>query len=296
LEGGYSSWREEAKAKADPYGMTNKKRRLSLLVRGGFVEYRTILCSEVDGVRTIRLNRPERRNAMTVEMQEELIAAFNAAAAAASCRVVVLAAMGPVFCAGLDLGHLEDKGTVDTEEHRLDAGRLAKLFRTLYELPKPTIAAVRGAAVAGGVGLATLCDFTLAVEGTKFGYSEVKIGFVPALVSVYLVMQVGEKRARELLLLGRLFDAAEARRVGLVTEVVEVDALMAKAQELAEKLVGNSPEAMAATKRLLVGQNRAWLDIAIEEALEANARARETKDFRVGIAAFLAKKTPVWGK
>jgi methylglutaconyl-CoA hydratase len=279
-----------------PLRMTAYKRIDEYGHMGGVVEYRTILCSEVDGVRTIRLNRPERRNAMTAEMQEELIAAFDAAAAAPSCRVVVLAAVGGAFCAGLDLGHLEDKGTVDTEEHRVDAGRLARLFRTLHELPKPTIAAVNGAAVAGGVGLATLCDFTLAVQGAKFGYTEVKIGFVPALVSVYLMLQVGEKRARELLLMGRLFSAEEAYRVGLVTEVLEADSLMPRAQEIAGKLVANSPEAMAATKRLLVAQNRAWLDTAIEEALEANARARETKDFRAGVAAFLAKKTPVWGK
>jgi methylglutaconyl-CoA hydratase len=260
------------------------------------VEYRTILVNEVDGVRTIRLNRPERRNAMTTEMQEELIAALEAAATAKSCRVVVLAAMGQAFCAGLDLAHLQDAKDVDSEEHRVDAGRLARLFRTLYELPKPTIAAVHGAAVAGGVGLATICDFTLAVPSVKFGFTEVRIGFVPALVSVFLVLQIGEKRARELLLLGRLFDTAEAYRVGLVTEVVEADALMARVKELACKLTGNSPQAMAATKRLLVAQAKSWMDEAIEEALEANAKSRETEDFRVGIAAFLAKKTPVWGK
>jgi methylglutaconyl-CoA hydratase len=263
---------------------------------GGSVEYRTILVNEVDGVRTIRLNRPERRNAMTVEMQEELIAAMEGAAAAESCRVVVLAAMGHAFCAGLDLAHLEDAKTSDSEERRVDAGRLAKLFRTLYELPKPTIAAVHGAAVAGGVGLATICDFTLAASEAKFGYTEVRIGFVPALVSAFLVLQIGDKRAREILLLGGLFEAAEARRVGLVTEVVAAEALMGRVEELAAKLKRNSPEAMAATKGLLVAQNKAWLDAAIETSLEANAKARETKDFREGIAAFLAKRTPVWGK
>ena len=260
------------------------------------MDYKTILVNEVDGVRTIRLNRPERRNAMTAEMQVELIAAMEDAAAAESCRVVVLAAMGQAFCAGLDLAHLQDAADVDSEEHRVDAGRLARLFRTLYELPKPTIAAVHGAAIAGGTGLATICDFTLAVPAAKFGYTEVRIGFVPALVSVFLVLQIGDKRARELLLLGGLFDAAEAHRVGLVSEVVEADALMGRAKELACKLAGNSPESLAATKRLMAAQNKAWLDTAIEEALEANARSRETKDFRVGIAAFLAKKAPVWGK
>ncbi len=260
------------------------------------MEYRTILVSEVDGVRTIRLNRPERRNAMTAEMQEELIAAMEVAAAAPSCRVVVLAAMGQAFCAGLDLARLEDAATSDTEEHRVDAGRLAKLFRTLYELPKPTIAAVHGAAVAGGVGLATLCDFTLAASEAKFGYTEVRIGFVPALVSAFLVLQIGDKRAREILLLGGLFDAAEAYRMGMVTEVVGADVLMGRTEELAAKLKRNSPAAMAATKGLLVAQNKAWVDAAIEASLEANAKTRKTEDLREGIAAFLAKRTPVWGK
>jgi methylglutaconyl-CoA hydratase len=232
---------------------------------------------------------------MTVEMQEELTAALEDAARS-SCRVVVLGAMGQAFCAGLDLAHLEDAARSDSEEHRVDAGRLAKLFRTLYELPKPTIAAVQGAAVAGGAGLATICDFTLATPEAKFGYREVRIGFVPALVSAFLVLQIGDKRARELLLLGGLFDAAEAHRVGLVTEVVAAEALMGRVEELAAKLKRNSPEAMAATKELLAAQNRAWLDAAIEASLEANAKARETEDLREGIAAFLAKRAPVWGK
>lgn len=258
--------------------------------------FKTILVSEVEGVRTITLNRPERRNAMTPEMQEELIAAFAEAGAAKSCRVVVLRGAGEAFCAGLDLEVLKASVGASAEAHRADAARVGRMFRALYELEKPTIAAVHGAAVAGGTGLATLCDFTVASLGAKFGYTEVRIGFVPALVAAFLVLQVGEKRARELFLTGRIFGAEEGLRLGLVSEVVAVEGLEARVTELAALLAGNSPEAMGATKRLLVAQNHAWLDAAIAESMEANAVARETGDFAEGIAAFLEKRKPVWGR
>jgi methylglutaconyl-CoA hydratase len=255
--------------------------------------YATILISEAEAVRTITLNRPERRNAMTPQMQEELIAAMRDAAAS-DCRVVVFAGSGEVFCAGLDLTALQAMREKTAAEHRADAERIALLFRTLYELPKPTIAAVHGAAVAGGTGLATLCDFTLAVPAARFGYTEVRIGFVPAIVSAYLALQVGEKRARELLLTGRLFDAVEAQRIGLVTEVVEADLLAARVLELAAVLKANSPASLAATKRLLAAQNRAWLDAAMEVALASQEESRGTQDFHEGVAAFLEKRKPAW--
>lgn len=255
--------------------------------------YETIMVWDVGWVRTITLNRPERRNAMTPQMQLELIAAMEEAAAS-DCRVVVLAGAGESFCSGLDLSALHGAKEKTSEEHREDAMRIARLFRMLYELPKATIAAVHGAAVAGGTGLATICDFTLAVPGAKFGYTEVRIGFVPAVVSAYLVLQIGEKRARDLLLTGRLFDAAEAYRVGLVSEVVAAEELGARVRALAEVVGANSPESVRATKRLLAAQNKDWLDAAIELAMEANANARETADFYEGVTAFLEKRKPVW--
>ena len=258
------------------------------------MSYKTILIAEVAGVRTITLNRPERRNAMTPELQEELIAALQEAAAS-NCRLVVLRGAGDAFCSGLDLSVLQSMNDKSAADHRTDAERIATLFRTLYELPKPTIAAVHGPAIAGGTGLATLCDFTLAVPAAKFGYTEARIGFVPALVSAFLALQIGDKRARDLLLTGRFFDAAEAYRLGLVNEVVQPDALDQRVLALAQVLAANSPESIAATKRLLATQNKAWLDAAIEQAMEANARARETADFREGVASFLEKRKPVWG-
>jgi len=259
------------------------------------LSYRTILVTDDADVRTITLNRPERRNAMTPEMQVELIAALEDAAVG-SCRVVVFRGAGDAFCSGLDLAVLQNMNDKSAADHRADAERIAKLLRTLYELPKPTIAAVHGAAIAGGTGLATICDFTLAVPAAKFGYTEARIGFVPALVSAFLALQIGDKLSRDLLLTGRLFDAAEGYRLGLVNEVVEPEALEERVRALANVLTANSPESMAATKRLLAAQNKVWLDAAITQAMEANAQARETADFREGIAAFLEKRKPVWSR
>lgn len=252
-----------------------------------------MLVSEADGILRITLNRPERRNAMTPEMQEELISAMQEAAVN-DCRVVVFAGAGEGFCAGLDLSALQRMNDKTAVEHTADAERVALLFRTLYELPKPTIALVHGAAIAGGTGLATICDFTLAAPGAKFGYTEVRIGFVPAVVSAFLTLQIGEKQARDLLLTGRLFTAEEALRLGLVGEVIEMERLEPRMLEIVSALNANSPEALAATKRLLAAQNKDWLDAAVAKALAANAEARGTHDFREGIAAFLEKRKPVW--
>ena len=253
----------------------------------------TILVADEGWVRTITLNRPDRRNAMTPLMQDELTRAFEEAAGS-DCRVVVLAGAGESFCAGLDLSVLQGAKDKSAAEHRVDAERVARLFRTLYELPKPTIAKVQGAAVAGGTGLATICDFTLAVPTAKFGYTEARIGFVPALVSAYLVVQIGEKQARGLVLSGRLFEAAEGYRLGLVNEVVAAEELDARVNTLAGVLAANSPESARATKALLAAQSRAWLDAAVALGMEANARSRETADFYEGVTAFLEKRKAVW--
>jgi methylglutaconyl-CoA hydratase len=247
------------------------------------------------GVRTITLNRPEKRNALTPELQEEMIAALEAAADAGA-RVVVIAGEGDAFCAGLDLSVLREMAGMSAEQHRIEAARTAKMFRAVWDCDLPTIAVVQGPAIAGGTGLATMCDVTLATPEAKFGYTEVRIGFVPALVSAYLVLQVGDKVARELLLTARIFDAEEARRLRLVTEVVPRETLRARAAELAAELMRNSPEGMRATKRLLRAQQKQWLDTALELAMEANAEGRQTADFREGVASFLEKRKPQWGR
>jgi methylglutaconyl-CoA hydratase len=168
------------------------------------------------------------------------------------------------------------------------------MFRRIYDFSKPTIAAVNGAAIAGGTGIATMCDFTFAVPEAKFGYTEVRIGFVPAIVSSFLVMQVGHKIARDLLMTARLFDAAEAYRYGLVNEIVQAENLMPRALETANLLLENSPSSVRATKALINGFIKDLLDKQVAAAIEDNARIRSTADFREGIASFLEKRKPVW--
>ncbi|MGH9604126.1 MAG: enoyl-CoA hydratase/isomerase family protein [Terracidiphilus sp.] len=259
------------------------------------MSYSTILVEDDRPLRTIRLNRPEQRNAMTPEMQEELIAALKEAAMC-GCRAVVLAGAGEAFCSGLDLSALKAMEGKSAAEHRADAERTARLFRTLYEMPVATIAAVHGPAIAGGAGLAAICDFSLAAPEARFGFTEVKIGFVPALVSVFLALQMGDKRSRGLLLTGRIFSADDAWTLGLVNEVVPAEDLARHVHALGTLLAANSPEAIAATKRLMSARNKAWLDAEIAEAVEASVAAREMGDFREGIAAFLGKRKAVWGK
>jgi methylglutaconyl-CoA hydratase len=257
------------------------------------LSHKTILVSDSDFTRTITLNRPERRNAMTREMQAELISVLEETATT-QCRALILTGAGDAFCSGLDLSELQTMRDKTPAEHHADAERVARLLVSLYELPLPTIAAVNGPAIAGGTGLATLCDFTLATPEAKFGFTEVRIGFVPALVSAFLTLQIGDKRSRDLLLTGRLFGATEAQQLGLVNDIVECEELMPRAHALAKSLLANSPQSMRATKRLLAALNRTWLDAAIVAALEAHAESRETADFREGITAFLEKRKPVW--
>jgi methylglutaconyl-CoA hydratase len=255
--------------------------------------YSTIQLAHDGRVATITLNRPDKRNAISYELIEDLLAALEEVAKA-SALVLILTGAGKAFCSGMDLENLKDLIGRSREQSQKDSQIMARLFRTLYDFPKPTIAAVNGAAIAGGTGLATLCDFTLAVPDAKFGYTEVKIGFVPAIVSAFLLRQVGEKIARDLLLTGRLFDAEEARRIGLVTEIVPAENLMARARELAGQLMENSPASLLYTKRLLSEAARVELDRQIEVSVRENAAIRATADFREGITSFLEKRKPKW--
>jgi len=194
----------------------------------------------------------------------------------------------------MDLEDLRATAAMSPAEHLEDSWRAAVFFRRLHSFPKPLIAAVNGPAIAGGCGIATLADFTLAVPEAQFGYPEVKIGFAPAIVSVFLRRQIGEKAVRDLLLSGRIIDAAEALRIGLVTEVAPAGKLTARAKEIARLLLAASPEAIARTKRLLLRYDEAALDAEIETAVRENAAIRSTADFREGVSSFLEKRAPKW--
>jgi methylglutaconyl-CoA hydratase len=257
------------------------------------MHYSTLTLTYDGPLAIVTLNRPDKRNAISYELIEELLRALveieNSAA-----QILILTGAGKAFCSGMDLDNLRSIIGRTEEENRADSQMMAHLFRTLYEFPKVTIAAVNGPAIAGGCGLATLCDFTLASTEARFGYTEVRIGFVPAIVSTFLLRQVGEKQARDLLLTGRIIGAEEAFRMGLVNEIVTADKLLARARELTAALLQNSPASLLATKRMLKRYSSAELSQQIAAAIDENAHIRTTADFREGVTSFLEKRSPRW--
>jgi methylglutaconyl-CoA hydratase len=257
------------------------------------MSYTTIQLSSDADVATVTLNRPDKRNAISYELIEELLAALDEVAGS-SALVLILTGAGKAFCSGMDLENLKQLLGKSPEQNLKDSETMARLFRSLYDFPKPTIAAVNGAAIAGGCGLATLCDFTLAVPEAKFGYTEARIGFVPAIVSTFLLRQMGEKHARDLLLTGRIITADEACRLGMVNEIVAPGKLLDRARELAAQLIENSPASLACTKRLLSDFARGDLDAQLQSAVKENAAIRTTRDFGEGISSFLEKRKPRW--
>ena len=242
---------------------------------------------------TLTLNRPDKRNAINSKMVSEMQSALDDIETS-RVRVAIITGAGKSFCAGMDLEMLADIASQSSAENMEDSRRMAKMFRRIWSFSKPLIAAVNGAALAGGCGIATLCDFTIAVPEAKFGYTEVKIGFLPAIVSVFLTRQIGDKHARDLLLTGRLVDATEAKALGLITEIVPREHLMKRAHELAEVLISASPVSLTRAKRLLTSAAAASVDADLERAILENARIRCTADFKEGLASFLEKRKPVW--
>jgi len=255
--------------------------------------YQTLHLEFAGEIATITLNRPEKRNAISAEMIADILAAFDEVKENPA-RVLILTGAGKAFCSGMDLEALKALATQSPAEQRQDADRLAQLFRRLWSFPKPTIAAVNGHAIAGGCGLATLCDFTIAVPEAKFAYPEVRIGFLPAVVSIFLVRQIGEKHARDLLLTGRTIDAAEAHRLGLVTQIAGAEELMNSAHILATTLLACSPTSLHTTKKLVCDFAAAEVDRELQLAAAESAQIRSTQDFREGLASFLEKRAPRW--
>jgi methylglutaconyl-CoA hydratase len=255
--------------------------------------FKSIFTESSNGVKTITMDRPEKRNALTPELIEELVIALHEAETC-DCGVVILTGAGQAFCSGLDVEHLVTCACCPPEVNRRDSERMAHVLRTLYEFPKPVIAAVNGPAIAGGMCLATIPDFTLATPESKFGYNEVRVGYVPAIEASFLLRQVGEKRTRELLLTGRLLKAQEALQLGLVTQIVAGPELMLSAHALAQGLLLNSPQSMQCIKSLLAKHAARRLDEEIEDAIAANAHQRSTEDFMEGIQAFKEHRRANW--
>ncbi|MBA4063527.1 MAG: enoyl-CoA hydratase [Isosphaera sp.] len=240
----------------------------------------------------LALNRPDRRNALSRDLIAALADAFRRAAADPAARCVILTGTGPAFCAGMDLDEL--RGTLGDESDRVwdDAHRLSALYEQIYALPKPTVAAVNGAAVAGGAGLVSVCDLAVAVPDAKFGYPEVRRGLVAAMVMPHLLRHVGERAARWLLLTGELIDGVTALQVGLVNAVAGPDHLHPTADAWARSLTEGGPKALATTKELLRRCSRQA--VGVDELAKASAEPRLTDECRHGLAAFFDKRPAPW--
>lgn len=240
---------------------------------------------------TITMNRPEKRNALNPELIAALRGAFTRAEADDQANVIVLAAEGEAFCAGADLAYLQRMQAFSYEENLNDSKQLRDLLWQIYSHPKVVVAQVQGPALAGGCGLVTVCDFSFATGNAIFGYTEVKIGFVPAIVMSFLIRKIGEGRARQLLLAGTVIDAREAYRMGIINCVSEKKMLTRDVESFAASLIqANSFEAMKTTKQLLAQMQSLTLEASLELSTAANARARETDDCKRGISAFLNKE------
>lgn len=243
----------------------------------------------------IILNRPDKRNALNAEFVEELKQAFREAEKNDSIKVIVLKANGSAFCAGADLGYLKSLQANSYEENLEDSKNLMELFKLIYHLKKIVIAQVEGHAIAGGCGLATVCDFVYAVPDVKFGYTEVKIGFIPAIVSLFILRKIGETRGKELLLSGDLIDSLVAEKYGLVNKItpsIEIDEkVFIFARRICEQ---NSGQSMSLTKKLIAQVQHLDINDGLDLAAIENAKARETEDCKNGIAAFLNKEKLTW--
>ena len=248
-----------------------------------------------DRIGYITLNRPEKRNALSPQLITELQQAFLRADDDDRVKVIVLKAEGKVFCAGADLAYIQTLQTNSYEENLEDSMHLRNLFYKIYTMSKVVIAQVHGHAIAGGCGLASICDFTIAAPEAKFGYTEVKIGFIPALVKVFLLRKLGETRAKELLLTGDLISAERAETIGLITRVVAAESLESEVQKLADHLCAqNSGDSMAFTKRMIAEIPGMSVEDGLNYAAKQNARARATEDCKKGIAGFLNKEPAQW--
>jgi len=246
-------------------------------------------------VGTVTLNRPEKRNALNQEMVDALKQAFAKAESDPEAKVIVLRAQGEAFCAGADLGYLQQLQKFSYEENLADSRNLMELYHLIYTIPKVVIACVEGHALAGGSGLVTVCDLAYAVPEAKFGYTEVRIGFIPALVSTFLIRKIGEGKARDLLFSGRIILAPEAASLGMISRVVPRETMDTELNVLTDQLLTSaSAQSLATTKKLLEQVQDRPLRDALELAARENATARGTDDCKRGIAAFLEKKELSW--
>jgi methylglutaconyl-CoA hydratase len=248
-----------------------------------------------DRIARITLTRPEVRNAFNDDVIQQLKAAFEDLGARDDVRAVVLAAVGPAFCAGADLNWMRRMADYTREENVADAGQLAAMLRAIYECPKPTIAAVQGDVFAGGMGLVAACDMAVSVDSATYCLSEVKLGLIPATISPYVIRAMGARASHRYFLTAERFSAQEAHRIGFVHELVGADALDAKVSELAQALASASPAAVKACKRLVQDVAERTIDgELIAATVQGIADIRASEQGREGVQSFLQKRKPAW--
>ena len=248
-----------------------------------------------DRIARITLSRPEVRNAFNDAVIQELKAAFESVGAMDDVRAVVLAAVGPAFCAGADLNWMRRMADYTRDENVADAGQLAAMLKAIYECPKPTIAAVQGDVFAGGMGLVAACDMAVSVRTATYCLSEVKLGLIPATISPYVIRAMGTRASHRYFLTAERFSAEEAHRIGFVHELVDADALDAKVNELAQALVSASPAAVKACKQLVQDVAEREINAAlIDSTVQGIADIRASEQGREGVQSFLQKRKPAW--
>lgn len=259
------------------------------------MSYETLELSVDDrGVATLTLNRPEKHNAMSGLMLDELTAAVASLGADSSVRVVVLAATGGSFCAGGDLGWMRAQFDATREERMVEARKLANMLQALNTMPKPLIGRVQGPAYGGGIGMMSVCDVAVTVDDARFGLTETRLGLIPATISPYVLARMGEGRARRVFMSARLFGAEEAKDLGLAAKVVSADALDAAIEAEIKPYLSVSPDAVAAAKALARSLGPVIDEAVIEETVGRLADCWEHPAAMEGIAAFFDKRKPNW--
>ena len=248
-----------------------------------------------DRIGYITLNRPEKRNALNAELVNELKQNIKIAESDKNVKIIVIKAEGKAFCAGADLEYLQNLQGFSYEENLQDSRNLMELYKMIYSSDKTFIAQVEGHAIAGGAGLATVCDFIFSVPEAKYGYTEVNIGFVPAIVSVFLTRKIGEAKAKELLLTGKIIPAQEAKDLNIFNFIEKTENIQQAVSNFAQQLINKtSADSLRITKQLIAKIQSLDYEDALNLAAETNAKSRETNDCKKGIDAFLLKKEIKW--
>ena len=248
-----------------------------------------------DRIAYITLNRESKKNALNPELVAQLTDAFLEASNRPTIKIIILNANGSVFSAGADLEYLQKLQVNTFEENVEDSNNLKNLFSLIYNHPKIIIAQVEGHAIAGGCGLATICDFVFAVPEAKFGYTEVKLGFIPAIVSVFLKSKLGELKAKELLFTGDLITASTAKEIGLINFIIDKNSIHQEVESFAKNIcTSTSSNSLKATKRFLNSLYHPELEKQLNEAVQLNAEIRSSEDFKKGVSSFLNKQQIIW--